>query len=121
MPNVPDGGRCTRESLPTGARHASVARDGDLACRDDDQACRDDELAWRDDDLAWRESRSSFAVDVAVVVVAAAEAKSGIGWRSIQATVTTVCHSYISSLLIFETLVWPSLANRSTADTTSRQ
>ena len=35
MPNVPDGGRCTRESLPTGARHASVARDGDLTCRVD--------------------------------------------------------------------------------------
>ena len=33
MPNVPDGGRCTRESLPTGARHASVARGGDLNCR----------------------------------------------------------------------------------------
>jgi hypothetical protein len=32
---VPDGDRCTRESLPAGARHASVARDGDLTCRVD--------------------------------------------------------------------------------------
>ena len=28
MSKVPDGDRCTRESLPAGARHASVARDG---------------------------------------------------------------------------------------------
>ena len=35
MPNVPDGGRCTRESLPAGARHASVARDDDLTRRVD--------------------------------------------------------------------------------------
>ena len=35
MSKVPDGDRCTRESLPAGARHASVARDGDLTCRVD--------------------------------------------------------------------------------------
>jgi hypothetical protein len=48
---------------------------------DDDLAWRGDDLARRDDDLAWRESRSSFAVDIAVVV--AAEVESGAGWRSI--------------------------------------
>jgi hypothetical protein len=111
MPKVAEH-ECMRESLPAGARHASVARDGDLGCIDDDLAWRGDDLAWRDDDQAWRESRSSFAVDVTVVVAAAAEAESGTGWRSIQVTMTTVCCSYISSLLIFETLVWPSLANR---------
>ena len=117
MSKVADGG-CTPESLPAGARHASVERDDELACRDDDLAWGDGDLAWRDDDLAWRESRSSFAV---AVVVAAAEAESGIGWRSIQVTVTTVCRSSTSSLLTFETLVWPTLANGSIADTTSRQ
>ena len=35
MPNVPDSSRCTRESLPAGARHASIARGGDLTCRVD--------------------------------------------------------------------------------------
>ena len=35
MSKVPDGDRCTRESLPAGARHISVARDGDLTCRVD--------------------------------------------------------------------------------------
>ena len=35
MSKVPDGDRCTRESLPAGARHASIARDGDLTCRVD--------------------------------------------------------------------------------------
>ena len=35
MSKVPDGDRCTRESLPAGARHASVSRDGDLSCRVD--------------------------------------------------------------------------------------
>ena len=35
MSKVPDGDRCTRESLPAGARHISVARDGDVTCRVD--------------------------------------------------------------------------------------
>ena len=84
MSKVPDGDRCTRESLPAGARHASVARDGDLTCRVDFAAAQSAKAETPAEAEAEAEEEAEVEVEAEPEAEAGPEAKLDGGPSSIE-------------------------------------